>query len=291
MDKRGFLKVLSSALVAAPVAAATSLALKPPGTEPVPSSGTVAYQRVMKRGVLRAGSFIEPPFTFFDAATNTRKGLTVALAESLTSSVNLRLEWVDVNFATLVDDLEHARCDAVCASLFMMPRAGRLDYTMPYAYVPVHGYVRANDKRFGADLAALDDPAYRIVGLEGEGATAIAHRRFPRAAFLDLPQGTLIPDLLLNVVNHKADVAFLIPTVFAAFEESHPGLLKPLPSEEPLHVFAIAFALKPGEEMLKSLLNNNLQRMIVSGELESLFATFDPNRYVLRPGIRYTRGC
>lgn len=286
MDKREFLKNLTGALVAAPVAAATSVVMRPSHETDKKS----VYQRVMERGVLRAGSFEELPFTFYDPATAKRQGIAVALAEQLLDSVNLKIEWTATNFATLVPDLELGHYDAVCASLFMMPRAGRLDYTMPYAYVPVHGYVRADEKRLGHDMAQLNDPRFRIVGLDGEGATNIAHQKFPQARFLDLPQSTPLPDMLLNVASRKADVAFVIPSVFAEFDKYNPGLLRPIPSEEPLHVFAIAFALKPGEEMMKSLLNNGLHRMIASGELEAIFNKFDPHRYILRPGIRYSQG-
>ena len=286
MDKREFLKTLVTASVAAPIAAATSVLTRPgPATEK-----KSVYQRMMSKGVLRAGWFEEPPFTYYEPNTGARRGIAVKLAEQILGSVNIKIDWVSItNFANMAEDMAIGHYDAICASLIMLPRGGRIDYTMPYAYVPMHGYVRTGEARFGPDLTQINNPAYKIAGIDSEGGTTIAHQKFPRAQFLDLPQGTQISELLLNVVNNKADVAFVMPTVFAEFDRHNPGVLKPIASEEPLHIFAVAFGLCPEEEALKSLFNNNLQRMIVSGEMEALFKEFDPSHYLLRPSIRYAQ--
>jgi len=284
MDKREFLKTMTTAAVAAPVAAATAAFIKSPAQN---NDKPSAYQRVMKKGLLRAGSFEEPPFTYYDVKTGKRSGIAVTLAEKILDGVNLKLEWVAANFSSFVDDLETTHYDAICASVFLLPRAGRIDYATPYAYVPVHGYVRTDETRFGSELMQLNDPRYIVSSIEGEGIAIVAHQKFPRARFLDLPANASLAESLLNVVQHKADVAFVMPAMFAEFDKNNPGLMKPIASEEALQIFAVAFAFRPGEEALKSLFNNNLQRMIVSGEMDDIFGEFDPNHYLLRPGIRY----
>jgi len=287
MDKREFLKTFGTAAVAVPVAAATSLAMHPAQGAEKKS----AYQRVIDKNVLRAGWFEEAPFTLYNPNTGERRGIAVELTEKILGGLTLKPEWVSItNYAAMGDDLGNARFDAICASLIMLPRGGRITYSMPYAYVPMHGYVRARETRFGSELMQLNDPQYKIAAIDSEGGSTIAHQKFPKAKFLDLPQGTQIAELLMNVAQSKADVAFAMPTVFAEFDKNNPSALKPIASEEPLHIFAVAFGFKPGEDALKDLFNDSFQRMIVSGELEAIFNEFDPQHYLLRPGIRYSTG-
>jgi polar amino acid transport system substrate-binding protein len=283
MDKRSFLKGLGTAAVAAPVAAVTAKVSAPNAV----ASKQSVYQRVMGRGVLRAGSFEEPPFTMIDPNTGERSGIVVEVTKRFAEEYGLKIEWQTIaNFAMMGEDLDVGRYDAICASLINMPRGGRIDYTIPFVFIPTFGYVRADETRF-TSLKQLNNPAYTIAGQEGAAVTAVAKDKYPDAKSHVLTNADLA-DMLVSVVTKKADVAFMIPSFYDEFNKNSPGKLKPLDDKDPLQVFSFSFGLKPEEEGFKSILNGTLHRMIVSGELDELFKQFDPGHGLLRPTIHYS---
>ncbi len=241
-----------------------------------------AYERVLRTGTLRCGTFIEPPFTILNT-DNTEKGIAHDLALQIASELSLKVEWGETNFSTLADDLKMGRYDAICASVFVLPRGGRVDYTMPYAYVPVYGYVNAKDDRFDRPFSEIDWSKVTIGGLDGEGATLAAQKILSKAKFDILPQSLQIADMLGAVVSHKTDVGFVQPTVFQTFDAYNKGVLQKAFLGAPLYNYAVVFAVSPEEQGLKSLLNNEILRLKTSGELARIMDVYDAEKFVTRP--------
>jgi ABC-type amino acid transport substrate-binding protein len=237
------------------------------------------YDRVMRTGTLRCGYFAENPFTIIDPNTNEKTGIAVEIAQAVTSQLGLKLEWAEeVNFATLVTDLDNGRYDAICASVFNIPRGGRTDYTTPYIYVPTYGYVRPVETRFDTTLDAVNNKDVTVAILDGEGSSTIASRFYPLAKHYSLPQASEISQMLLAVADKKADIGFALPSVFEQFNKSNPNKLRPA-STKPLYVFSVSFAVRPGEQELKNMLDIMLKQMIVSGEVDRIV-----DKYETKPG-------
>jgi ABC-type amino acid transport substrate-binding protein len=213
-------------------------------------------------------------------------GIAVELAESIAHDIGLKLEWAQsVNFSTLTEDLAQGRYDAICASVFNLSRAGRIDYTLPYAYVPVYGHARVGDSRFDSGFASVDWSKVTVAGLDGEGATNAALQALPQAQFAILPQGSQIAEMLLSVADSKADIAFVLPTVFGSFNANNPGKLVRVQSDRPLYTFAVSFGIKPGEFAFKNMLDISLRQRIASGQLGALFAKYDPSGFFFQPKL------
>lgn len=244
-----------------------------------------AYERVMSSKTLRCGYFEEAPFTVKDPNTGDMRGISVDLAKTIASELGLKVEWGVTTFSTLTEDLRLNKFDAICASVFVLPRAGRVDYTLPYAYVPVKAYVNPDFIATASSLEQVNWNKTTIAGLDGEGATTAARKRLPQANYVVLPAMSSVSEMLTTVATDKADLAFVIPTVFADYERANPGKLVPLASALPLHVFPISFAVKVDEPALKNMLDMMIYGLQASGALASLVNQYDPNAllYQVRP--------
>jgi ABC-type amino acid transport substrate-binding protein len=238
----------------------------------------------MRTKTLRCGWFAEPPFINLDPNTGNKTGIVVDIVNRFASDYDVKIEWVTIsNFALMGEDLKEGKYDAICASLFNMPRGGLVDSADAFVFMPAYGYVRSDENRL-TSLSQLNDADFRIAGQEGAAETAVARQKFPKAQFHIIPSAEL-SEMLASVVAKKADVAFMIPSFFEQFSKFNPGALKPLDSDHPLQIFVLAFGMKPQEEGLKSMFNSSLHRMMASGDLAAIFAKYDPEGGLLYPTI------
>jgi ABC-type amino acid transport substrate-binding protein len=275
---------MSGLLLTALIAAAVAFLVARSTPSAAPTKSQTVYERVFSSGVLRCGYFEEAPFTIVDPNTGKKSGLAVDLTERIAAQLGLKVKWVEsINFATVGLDLQNGRYDAVCSSVFNMPRAGTTDYTTPYAYVPVYAYARQERTEFDNRLDRLDWSHVTIAGLDGEGTTAVALKKLPQAKFRVLPQSAQIADMLASVAYRKADLGFAIPTVFRSFDKTNPGLLRQVAADRPFYVFAVSFALKPDEAAFKNALDYMIRAMTVSGELGDLYGKYDPDGLLIQP--------
>jgi ABC-type amino acid transport substrate-binding protein len=279
---------ISNIIIATATAAIVSGLIFHSNAIPVQTAKPNVYERVINSGVLRCGYFVEPPFTIIDPNTGAKSGIAVELAEKIAEELNLKIEWRDAsNFVAMTEDLKNGRFDAICASTFNLPRAGRIDYTMPYAFVPVYGVTKAGRTEFDNRLDHLDWSKISIAGLDGEGATTVARKKIPEAHFVILPPSTPIPDMMLSVVAGKADIAFVPPAMFRDFDKNNPRQLRLIANVSPFHVFNVSFGLKPDEPAFKNMLDIQMRALVSSGYLEALFKKYDPDRILLRPAAPF----
>ncbi len=282
MNKRDFFKTLTTAAIVAPVAIAAS-GLSDKSSAPVKES---AYARVMRTRVLKAGWFEEPPFTLYNPNTQARTGIVPRIVERFCADYEWTVEWVTIsNFAMMGADLASGKYDAICASMINMPRGGIIDSINPFVFVPTFAYVRADEKRF-TSLAQFNDASVVISGQDGTAVTAVARQKFPKAQHYMANSADLV-DMFVSVATKKADVAFMIPSFYDEYNKHNPGVLKQMGTAA-LQLFSFSFGVQPEQEGLKSLMNNSLHRMMVSGEMDEVFAEFDPGKTLLRPIIAHT---
>jgi polar amino acid transport system substrate-binding protein len=284
-------KPISIATIAlcAIVSVAVSFSLANPNTGHLKTTNTLnVYERVINSGILHCGYFEEAPFTMIDPNTGKKSGIAVELAEKIASELGLKLEWVGAtNFGTLTEDLRSGRYDAICASLFTLPRAGRIDYTIPYTYVPVYGYTQDGRTDFDNKLEHQDWATVTVAGLDGEGSTTVARMKVPEAKFAILPQSAQIADMLTSVADKKADIGFVMPTVFKNFDTNNPHRLHKIIADKPFYVFSVGFGVKPDEPAFKNMLDFVMRDLAADGTLQSLFDKYDLNHLLFRPQSVY----
>ena len=246
------------------------------------------YERVLASGTLRCGYFEEAPFTIIDPNTGKKSGIAVELAEKVAAELSLKVEWVGaISWGTLGADLENGRYDAICGSLFNLPRAGRVGYTIPYTYVPVYAYTQYGRTEFDNKFDTLDWSKITVAGLDGEGSTTIALKKLPQAKFNVLPQTSQIAEMLTSVADKKADMGFVMPTVFKNFDKANPGRLQKIQSDKPFYVFNVSFGVKTDEPAFKNMLDFVMRNLASDGTLQNLFDKYDPDGLLFRPAALY----
>jgi polar amino acid transport system substrate-binding protein len=279
---------ISHLLIALLLGATLAIGYSKSGTSTAKES---VYERVMRTGTLRCGYFEEAPFTSTDPNTKKKTGIAVELADKMASDLGLKVEWVDgFSFGNIAEDLRNEKFDAICGDLFILPRAGQVDYTVPYGYVPLYAYTQAGRTEFDGHIDEtdqLDWSKVTIAGLDGEGGTTIAQKKIPQAKFNILPQISQTGEMLMTVAYRKADMAVVMPTVFKEFNKNNPGKLQKITAARPFYVYDVTFGVKPGESALKNMFDYMIRRYEASGELQDLFRKYDPEGLLFRPAALY----
>ena len=259
--------------VAAPQPAAIST------TQQSSSFGPV-YDRVMKTGTLRCGYVLWPPLLTKDPNTGAFKGPWNDVVEEMGKRLGLKIEWTEeVGTANMFEGFKTGRYDALCAPLTSTPeRAKRADFTAPFAYVPYTLYVRKDDTRFDNKPEAANDPAVRVVTIDGEYSSKIAADDLPKAQVVSLQNMTQGSDLLLYVENNKADIAPDDTVSAGDFIAAHGDTLRPIAGPS-LRTLPVVLSIPKGELELKQMLDTTLIEMLNTGYTQK---TFD--KYSTHPG-------
>ncbi len=244
------------------------------------------YDRVMKTRTIECGYFVEPPFTIRNEVTGEFSGIAVDLIEMIANDLNLKVKWKEqMSFATFQDDLNNNKYDIVCGGIFVLPRGGRADYTNSFSYASMIGYTQPDNKKFDKPFNNVDWSKETIAGLDGEGATTAAQKLLPEAKMNVLPQLSSISEMLMLVSTGKADIGFVLPSVFKNFNETNPGKLREAKLGRPLYTYDVSFAVARNQYEFKSMINNSLRQLIASGELKDLFTKYDPDGYFDFPAL------
>lgn len=250
------------------------------GAQSVPVSvdkSQPAYDRVLKSGHLRCGYIVLPPQLIRDPNTGAFSGVTYDLLEEAASRLKLKVDWVEeVTFPTMAEGLKTGRYDAFCLTAYRwLPAAYLMDYTSPIFYSATVPYVRADDTRFDADLAAANNENVTVATVDGEAAHFIKEQSFPRAKSYSLPQNADVSTMFEAVTTKKADVTFANPLMAMPYLVAHPGVLKAVHQDKPLRYFVHAFAFGKGEAKLLTLFDMAVDDMRDDGTLDRILDKYE----------------
>ena len=241
--------------------------------------------RVIEAGKIRAAYVVYPPSLIKDPNTNKISGISAETIEKAAKNLDLELEWVEeVAWGSMIEGLETNRYDLVVAGIWpSASRAKLVDFSLPLYFSPIGIYVRQNDNRFDSgNLKEINSDKIRIATIDGEISSIIAESQFPKAQRVSLPQLSDVSQLLLNVSQNKADIAFVEPYLGFEYLKNNPGTLKNAAEDRPLRVFGNTVMFNRGQTEFKSMLNITLQELINSGEINEII-----NKYESFPGAFY----
>jgi ABC-type amino acid transport substrate-binding protein len=233
------------------------------------------YDHVIRTGTIHCGYFLWPPFLEKDVNTSKMSGLSYDIMEEIGKQMSLKIDWTEeVNFASMFEGFTNGRYDMICGPMSPTPaRARASDFTITLFYTAYDLYVGANDTRFDKDRAALNDPAHKFAGLDGEFTAIIAQEDYPRATYISVPQLSDASQLLMTLATHKADATVTDPMTADKFIAQNPGKIRRLPGP-PARVLAVAFSIPPGEERFKTMLNLASQSLLDSGFVERVLKKY-----------------
>lgn len=240
-----------------------------------------AYDRVIKSGTITCGYVTYPPGCIKDPNTGKLSGIFVETLEKAAEVMGLKVVWKEeVGWGTMIEGLQGNRYDLIGSPVWANSSRGKLaDFTTPLFYSGIGIYVRADDNRFQntpTGLQALNNKDIKISTLDGEMSDIITKADFPNATQVSLPQNSDNSQLLLNVVNKKADITFIEPSIAEDFLKNNPGTIKNIAADKPIRVFPNTMMLKKGETDLQNMLNVALAELINSGYVDRIIDKYDP---------------
>ena len=83
--------------------------------------------------------------------------------------------------------------------------------------------------------------------------------------------------MLLAVETKKADIAFVLPTVFASYNKNNAGKMRHAKLGKPIYKMAVGFGIARNQHAFKNMIDNIITQLHVSGELNALTNKHDPS--------------
>lgn len=239
------------------------------------SSGT--YENVLSSKTIRCGYVPYPPGLIKNPNTGAITGIFAEALQSSAKDLGYKIEWSEeVGWGTMIEGLNTGRYDAVCSPVWAnSTRAQFAEFTNPIFYSGIGVYVRADDRRFDGDLSSIDTSNVTLATIDGEMTSIVADQDYPKAKRVALPQNADVSQVLLNVVNKKADVTFVEPYVAEEFMKANPGALRNLVPQRPVRVFANGVMVAKGNYKLKGLLDAMIAEAVNSGRADKMIAKYD----------------
>ena len=239
-----------------------------------PQSGDIwdgsAINKAKQRGVLRVAMEPEfPPFEFMEGPTV--KGFDVDLARMLAAEIDIEVEFVMVDWDSIIPALESGKADLIISGMTATPlRAMRVNYSDPYFHTATCLLVSKEKGEGVNSIADLDEPGRTVMVKLGTTGESAAKKRCPNATIRPLKKEV---DCANEVANGRAD-AFLydrrsIENLHARFPDTTRMLLAPV-SVEPY-----AIACPKGDPETVAWLNLALHHMRRDGRLEALYAKYE----------------
>ncbi|MBM3602386.1 MAG: transporter substrate-binding domain-containing protein [Alphaproteobacteria bacterium] len=119
---------LSQIIVVAAISAVITLATVK-GIQPSTNAGGAAsvapygkaYERVMRTNTLRCGYIIAPLIFTQDSNTGEMGGIFKESADIVAKKLDLKIEWMETTFGTVVQDLTDGKIDAHCGGIWPSP--------------------------------------------------------------------------------------------------------------------------------------------------------------------------
>lgn len=244
-----------------------------------------AFERFSRTGVLRCGYIVWQPYMMKDPNTGKLSGMSYDIFETLARNLGFKIEWAsEVMVGQQVAALETDKVDAVCGDWPINSRSARfVQYTDGFAYFPVYLYQKKGSTKKYDSLADVNSSNVSISAMDGDISLLIADKKFPNAKKVEVP-ATADPTMInLNATTGKADLASNDPFSVSYFNAANKDAqLEPVLNDKPLVTLKTAASVRYGEHDLVRMLNEGIQLMITSGEVDDILDKYDPKHQMLK---------
>ena len=222
--RRDFLKAAAITTGGAGLAAA---ALAPPlGAEAAVSQAAANHSLlddIVHRGVLHVGMALQyPPLAYVDKSSNKPAGYSVELLQQMATDLNVKLDYLNVDFASLIPALVSGKVDILFNGHSATPqRELAVEFTDPIIKynevlcIPAKSTIKA--------LSDLNSPDKTITCQLGTTQEVASKLLFPKAKQVALSDQQAA---LLQVATGRADGTILDSFTAVPYVKAHPSQLK-----------------------------------------------------------------
>ena len=272
--KNNFLNILGIIILTVVVSLITiKVTSQPKSIDATPS----IYDKVFKTGVIRACYVVYPPASIKDPNTGKLSGVFVETLNKAAENMGLKVDWnTEVGWGDMIEALNSNKCDIIGSPAWSNSTRGKsAEFSQSIYYSAINAYVRANDTRFDSDITIANDTSFKLATIDGETSQLIASRQFPKSQTLQLPQLTDVSQMLLNVVDGKADMAFVEPTVANSYIKNNPGKIKNISITKPVVIYGNVMLIKKGEFTFKSSIDNAINELLNNGYIDTVINNYE----------------
>lgn len=164
--------------------------------------------KVKSEGTMKVCYAQTTPDAYKDSKTGQWTGVFVELTSELATWMKVKVEPVEVTFATVILALNRGDCDLFGASLlYNAPRAMEIDYIIPFAAKGMNAVIAAGNPKKFARTEDFNQDGVTLAAVAGSRDYEVAKRIFPKAKLLALQTQTDI-QLFETVRRGDADAAF-----------------------------------------------------------------------------------
>ena len=231
-----------------------------------------AFDRILRTGTLRCGYTSAPPYLTIDPNTRALSGIQYDIVNEMGRRMDVKIEWaVEAGFSTAVADLQAGKYDMFCNGLAPTGvRSKFVDFTNSLFIGSFDIWVRADDHRFDAGLAALNTASAKMAVIEGNVMAIIHQQNFSNSASVGVvSMGDENVDLLLTVSTSKADFTVMERTTGENFIAKNPGTLRRL-LNKPFRLVPYTYPIPKDDNKLRQTINTTLLEMQATGALDAI---------------------
>ena len=246
------------------------------------------YKKVIKAQTINCGYAEWPPFLAVDPNTKQAAGIMRDIWDLIGKKLDLKIEWTTlVGWGDIMESVRSHKIDVFCVG--MWPDTGRtknLLFSRPAYYSAAYLYSRSDDLRFDNNYEKLNDPAFTVVGQEGDLTATVFNLKFPKARTAHIPPIAQQTDMLLDVITRKGDVTLIDVPYANEFAKTNPGKIRKVKGP-PLTLVPVVLPLAVGEYQLKNMLDSALNDLINDGTIAALIKKHGAQEtYAPEPDVR-----
>lgn len=247
-------------------------------------------QEILNEREMTVGYIPYDVLTYRDEETNEITGFFPRLLERIAAEMNIppdNIEYVATSWSDFATGLQTDKYDFTIAGLFStIPRATSASFTDPLFYLGSSAMVNADDERFDDvdDVMDLDKEEYTIAVVSGEQSHEYVQQHFDNAD-IEVIDSSDLTAAMLQVSTGRADVAMSDHFVVQKFVNNHEGM-EDLFADNPYNMKPITWAVSHEDQQLLTFLNNALNYLGSTGELQELMRD---SEYDIVPFIRARR--
>jgi len=232
----------------------------------VAESATI--KAIQDRGSIRVALAEAYPAQFIDIADNEWKGMNVEMAKELASILDVKLEIVTTNFATIIPGLLNDNYDIIMADIFATPkRALVVSFSLPYNALGT-SVVVAEDFP-GTEWENLNDSSITIANLTGSAATEIIKLDMPKATRRDIVADNLYL-LHAEVASGRADATITDHFTNLEYIKTNPDAGLKILGDIQKYPTGFAYAVRPNDTHFLQFLNTWIRYKETNGSLARL---------------------
>ena len=221
--------------------------------------------KVLQRGELIVGHEAEfPPFEF--VRDGQVVGFDVDMMELLAAKLGVKLEFVNVAFDSLPEELLTGKVDLICSGMTAtLERAKRVTFTNPYFETGLCLLLHRGTTDEVTKVEDLNDPRFKVVTKTGTTGFNAAQRLLPKASQYNLQKEV---DCSLEVAQGKADAFVYDKYSIIANHRQHPDTTRAI--LEPFTWEPYSLAIRKGDYDWLNWLNQFLAEIRHTGEYDTI---------------------